>query len=160
MDPVKRSPAPARRTPLVRSEMPARRTPLDRAGSLRRGLFVRRRRLPIDPVWTAVRKVVWERCGHCCERCGRPLDPLHWEGHHRKFRSRGGQHSVTNAVALDAFCHAWVHHGGGRLPAVHGFAVASTDDPAAVPVRLSDGRLVRLTPAGGYAPVPTSEEST
>jgi hypothetical protein len=145
---------PARRTELVR------RTPLAPGGALRRVALIRRRRLPADPVWSAVRSVVWERCGGRCERCGTALNRAGWQCHHRKFRSRGGRHSVSNAVALCSACHT------GSSRAVHrdlagaaasGYAVSALSDPALVPVRLFDGRLVRLGHDGTYIPVRPEE---
>lgn len=129
-----------------------RRSRLDRRSALRRVALINRWRAP-DPVWTAVRKVVWERCGGRCELTGERLDPATWQAHHRKFRSRGGQHSVTNAVALTPTAHRGVHQRGQRVAQDRGFVVASTADPGEVPVRLFDGRLVRLTTSGGYMSV-------
>jgi hypothetical protein len=133
-----------------------RRTPL-LGGSVLRRVRIRRRRVGVDPVWTAVRRVLWTRSDGRCERCGQPLDPALWEGHHRKFRSRGGRHSVVNAVALDAGCHAEVHRGDSATATADGYAVASTRDPATVPVRLYSGQLVLLTADGEYTPARPEE---
>lgn len=130
----------------------ARRTPLDRRSALRRVALVTRWRAA-DPVWTAVRKVVWRRCGGRCESSGEPLDPATWQCHHRKFRSRGGQHSVTNAVALTPRMHRTVHNRGQATAEARGFVVASAADPATTPVRLFDGRPVLLRPDGTYEEV-------
>jgi hypothetical protein len=59
----------------------------------------------------AVRTIVLSRAGGKCERCGRLADV---ELHHRKFRSRGGRHIMSNLVALCGWgnhtgCHGWAH---------------------------------------------------
>lgn len=136
-----------------------RHRPLDRASARRRVTLVRHRGLHTDPVWTAVRKVVWERCGGRDEYSGEPLDPALWECHHRKFRSRGGRHSACNAVALTPRRHRSVHNAGQIEAQARGFVLASTVDPAAVPVRLWDGRLVLLAHDGAYAPALTEESA-
>lgn len=135
---------------MKRSPMPARRTPMPRGSALRRLSVIRRRRLHHDPVWAKVRTAVWRRSGGLCEYSGQALDPANWECHHRQFRSRGGQHSAANAVALTPEWHRYVHSRGQLIAKARGFVVASTADPAAEPVALWDGRLVRLTAAGAY----------
>ena len=145
--------------PVRRGGPIARRAPLDRGSALRRVALLRRWRLPVDPVWSAVRRVVWARCGGRCEFSGERLDPATWQCHHRKFRSRGGQHSAANAVALTPTAHRGVHRRGQRIAEERGFVVGSTADPSTTPVRLFDGRLVRLTSTGGYAPVRDEESA-
>lgn len=61
---------------------------------------------------TAVRNIVLSRAGGRCERCGMLSDRL--ELHHRKYRSRGGRHVMSNIVALCGWgnhtgCHGWSH---------------------------------------------------
>lgn len=68
-----------------------------------------------------VRDAVHERAGGRCERCFSP-GPL--ELHHRKFRSRGGKHTVENITALCGLgnmqgCHGYAHTVGGDGWAVH-----------------------------------------
>lgn len=58
-----------------------------------------------------VRSAVHERAQDRCEGCGR-FAPL--ELHHRKFRSRGGKHTVENLIALCGWgnhtgCHGMAH---------------------------------------------------
>lgn len=140
--------------------MPGRSAPLARGAALRRVLVVRRRRLHADPVWAAVKAVVWRRCAGRCEACGCRLDPSTWAGHHRKLRARGGRHSVCNAVALCPPCHTgapYAVHRDVAAATFEGLIVASSADPASVPVRLYDGRWVQLATDGTY--VPHLEES-
>lgn len=65
-----------------------------------------------------VRRAVLARADGRCERCGLYTDAL--ELHHRKFRGRGGKHTMENLAAL---C-GWGNHTG-----CHGFA--HSEDPAA-----------------------------
>lgn len=85
---------------------------------------------------------VVERSGGLCERCGRPGVEVH---HRRRRRetSTGDPHAVENLLRLCRPCHAWAH--ADRIEALEaGVAVASTVDPAAVPVAL---RLWGVMPA-------------
>lgn len=86
------------------------------------------------PIPQKVRKIVLERADGRCEKCGRIA---HLELHHRKYRSRGGKHTVSNIVGLCGFgntsgCHGWAH----TSPDAHvdGFSVASWDEPETKPV--------------------------
>lgn len=94
----------------------------------------------IDP---KLRAEVHGRAGGRCELCGEALGPA-WQAHHRKFRSRGGQDSVCNLVALHPMCHRRVH-GHSLWATEQGFIVSSYDDPASVPVALHLERWVLLT---------------
>jgi 5-methylcytosine-specific restriction endonuclease McrA len=85
-----------------------KRSDLHRRAALRRVPF-RRPRLHHDPVWAAVRKVVWERARGRCERCETGLYVTTWHAHHVKLRSRGGTDDPANLVALCPPCHRWVH---------------------------------------------------
>lgn len=76
---------------------------------------------------TAVRNVVLSRAGGRCERCGMISD--HLELHHRKYRSRGGRHIMSNLTALCGWgnhtgCHGAVHSNVGEASAT-GFAIPS-----------------------------------
>ncbi|MFJ6427506.1 HNH endonuclease [Microbacterium maritypicum] len=51
----------------------------------------------VSAIPAKVRAAVHERAQGRCEGCGR-IAPL--ELHHRKYRSRGGTHTVENLVAL------------------------------------------------------------
>lgn len=83
----------------------------------------------IDP---ELRALIRERAGGRCECCGDRLSPI-FQAHHRKLRSRGGQDSAANLVALCGLCHKRVHS-HVTWATEHGFMVASSDDPALVPV--------------------------
>lgn len=93
-----------------------------------------------------VRKAIEERSGGVCEGCGhRPAVEMH----HRKYRSRGGQHTVENALHLCGWgnhtgCHGVAHSAEGHEL---GWSVHSWSDPAHVPV-LYRGTLMWLTPDG------------
>ncbi|QPZ39724.1 HNH endonuclease [Paramicrobacterium chengjingii] len=92
-----------------------------------------------------VRAIVLERSGGQCERCF-SAGPL--ELHHRKFRSRGGKHTVENLVALCGWgnhtgCHGLAHTDGDG-----GWSVHSWDDPRHIPVRDDRGSLFYLLPDG------------
>lgn len=53
--------------------------------------------------------------------------------HHRRRRSQGGRHELANLVWLCHPCHTWIH-AHPEQSFVHGFLVASWDDPAQVPI--------------------------
>ncbi|RRD61649.1 HNH endonuclease [Leucobacter sp. OH1287] len=79
--------------------------------------------------------IVRARAAGMCERCGKHA---RLELHHRKFRSRGGDGSAANAVALCgrgnmAGCHGWVHQNDAAAVEA-GFAVPAHSDPADVPL--------------------------
>lgn len=102
----------------------------------------------IDP---ALRAEVRERAGGRCELCSEPLGRT-WEAHHRKLRSRGGQDSACNLVALCHLCHRRCHSHVAWAEE-HGFIVASYDDPATVPLALHLDRWVLVT-LRGYRDLP------
>lgn len=105
------------------------------------------------------RRIVEERCGGVCEGCGdRPATDVH----HRKYKSRGGGHEVSNLLALcggpsglaggnHSGCHGVAHSGEGHEL---GWSAHSWEDPALVPVLYrgelrwltSDGRAVDVKP--------------
>lgn len=105
-------------------------------------------RFGIDP---ELRALVRERAGNRCECCGERLTGS-FEAHHRKFRSRGGQDSACNLAALCGLCHRRVH-GHPVWATAQGFAVAASDDPAAVPMAVRCEQWHLLTADGRYAPV-------
>lgn len=106
----------------------------------------------IDP---QLRQQVRDRALGCCELCAQPLGAI-FQCHHRKLRSRGGQDSVCNLVALHGKCHNRVH-GHPAWATEQGFMVASTDDPATIPVALHGRAWRLLTLAGGYQDADTGE---
>lgn len=96
-----------------------------------------------------VRETVLARAGGRCEGCGKSA-PL--ELHHRRFRSRGGEHTVENIVALCGWgnhtgCHGKAH----STEPPQGWAVSRWGtDPLHIPF-LSYHGLVFLTRDGRYA---------
>lgn len=100
----------------------------------------------IDP---ALRAVVRARANGMCECCGCLLGGA-FQCHHRKLRSRGGQDSAANLLALCGPCHRRVH-GHPAWASEHGFMVSAFEDPAQVPVAVRCERWQLLVPDGTYA---------
>lgn len=111
------------------------------------------RKEEIDP---KLRRQVRDRAKGCCELCAQPLGPV-FQCHHRKLRSRGGQDSICNLVALDGRCHNRVH-GHPAWATENGWMVASTDDPATVPVALHDRAWRLLSRSGTYVDLESGEQ--
>ncbi len=88
------------------------------------------------------------RSGGLCELCGQRLNS-HWQAHHRKLASRGGQDSVTNLLALHPLCHRRAHGHPAWAEKV-GVIVPSTADPALVRLALHGETWVRLAVDGSY----------
>jgi hypothetical protein len=99
-----------------------------------------------------LREQVFERCKGYCEKCGKPL-PYGWALHHRKLKSRGGEDTVQNFLALHHECHNTgtksVHMNPSEAER-NGWIVGSWQDPLECPVTLPDGSSVRLTAEGTY----------
>jgi hypothetical protein len=115
---------------------------------------VRRRTGPSD----AERKVVKERAGNRCERCGTFLNIYAAHDHHRKPRQMGGGtdplqyiNSPSNRLYLCPWCHTDVES-DRDLSYLSGWLVHRGDDPAKVPVKLWDGWFV-LNRHGGKVSV-------
>ena len=99
-----------------------------------------------------VRRIVWERCGGYCEKCGLVLPP-NFALHHRKLKSRGGKDSPDNLVALHHECHNLGTdsvHLNIETNTILGFIVHSWDEPSGVSLTLPGGAIVTLTPEGTY----------
>ncbi|WP_437582701.1 HNH endonuclease [Paramicrobacterium sp. CJ85] len=92
-----------------------------------------------------IRDAVHERSGGQCERCF-SAGPL--ELHHRKFRSRGGKHTVENLVALCGWGNHTGCHGLAHTDGTGGWSVHSWDDERIIPVRDDLGRLWMLDKFG------------
>lgn len=98
---MKRSPMPARKTPLKRtpmkrahrSSMPVLDGPKPRKN--RRG----------EAEFRRARLASFLRTDGRCIVCGKPAQ----HGHHRKRRSQGGPHDVENVIPLCSAHHSWVH---------------------------------------------------
>lgn len=113
-------------------------------------------RTPIKPkgrpvsAWEHQRPHLTRRSDACCECCGAPIT-AGFEIHHRRLRSRGGDHTLTNLLALCSRCHQWVHHQPREATRL-GLMVASWNDPAETPLILPNGQQVFLQPDGTYWP--------
>lgn len=81
-----------------------------------------------------LRHEIYLRAGGRCDCCAEPLPGDEWEAHHRQLRSRGGQDSHENLIALCSTCHHTRIHGHPEWATRHGFMVASWGNPATVPV--------------------------
>lgn len=125
-----------------------RRRPIQRAPWQRPKPAVTVKGSTIDP---ALRQLVKDRANGMCELCDARLG-VRWECHHRKLRSRGGQDSAANLVALCFLCHRRCHSHVAWAEE-HGWIVSSFADPATVPVALREKRWVRLNATGGYEAV-------
>lgn len=101
------------------------------------------------------RKVVSERAGDYCERCGVHSSSRGLTLHHRVKRSQGGKWEPQNCVKLcghgTAGCHGWVEHNPNDAEA-QGFHVRPWNTPADIPV-LRRGLWVQLNDGGDYTPV-------
>lgn len=98
----------------------------------------------------AARRIIAERCGGRCERCGAP----EYTVHHRRKRSQGGTWCPSNLLALHGSgttgCHGWVEANPAAAHAL-GFWLRAGQSPDTTPVWLW-GRWVLLQPDGGYIP--------
>lgn len=88
------------------------------------------KRKPMDK---KVRQAVIDRSGGICDLCGCHYTVATQHVHHRKLRSRGGDDSMANLVAVCWSCHFSIHQSPAQATA-WGFMVASWDDPAKVPI--------------------------
>ena len=109
-----------------------------------------------------VRAAVLNRAEGICEWCGMHLDV---ELHHRRFRSRGGKHTVQNIVAVCGWgnhtgCHGKAHT--TPTEAARGFAVSQYDrrDESQIPIRLARWGWVTLNPDGSITMHARKEESS
>jgi hypothetical protein len=107
------------------------------------------------PIPPGNRRIVEERSGSVCEGCGKARAT---EVHHRRYRSRGGGHEVSNLLHLCGFgnnanegCHGVAHSAeGGEL----GWSCNSWENPKHRPVLyrgtlmwlVDDGRVVDVKP--------------
>ena len=97
------------------------------------------------------------RDDHSCVRCGRSLFVETGSRHHRKLRSQGGKHDVSNLILLcgsgTTGCHGWVH--ANPAEALRGgWYARSWQDTLGVPVKHYKHGWVLLDDAGGFVAVP------
>lgn len=142
---LRRSPMPARRTPLVGS------TPLQRASRLARKPMQRTRARTTREEREA-RRLVEARSHGLCEVCAR-VPATNW--HHRLNASQGGAWDASNGLHVcgsgTTGCHG--HIGLNRAVAYErGWSVRSTADPAATPVWLAGLGWSLLLPDGSIRP--------
>lgn len=101
-----------------------------------------------------VRQLVLIRAGNACEVCG--IEGA-LELHHRRYRSRGGQHTAGNLIALCGWGNHTGHHGWAhtdQLAAVWGVSVNSWADPLTVPLWSPQRRAWGLLDDdGGWTPI-------
>lgn len=99
-----------------------------------------------------VRALVWARARGYCEKCGSQLGDS-WALHHRKLKSRGGEDTVENFLALHHECHNLGTdsvHNNPSMASDTGHMVHSWENPAECPVTLPNGDVVILTSLGTY----------
>jgi 5-methylcytosine-specific restriction protein A len=99
----------------------------------RRGSLKPKRRT--DPELQMLRPLLRARSQGRCEvqgwdRCQRQATQVH----HRKRRSQGGTHDLSNLLDCCFACHALIHMSGQRAYD-NGWLVRSGDNPAEIPVR-------------------------
>ena len=81
---------------------------------------------------TDLREAVRARARGRCDCCGAAL-PEVWDAHHRQLRSRGGQDTLENLVALIHEHHMYFHAHPDEATR-KGLMVHSWEDPGKVPV--------------------------
>lgn len=84
------------------------------------------------------RRIVHQRAGSCCERCGRSIVNIPAEMDHRRAKGMGGSlrkstHSPANASLLCADCHRWKHANPNKA-ADSGWHVRQWESPETVPL--------------------------
>lgn len=155
---MRRTPMPARRTPLRNTKALARKTPLRAVSAGTQARSRARRTNPPPAVSPTVRALLLERAGGRCEVCGAPTLVTGVNVHHRQPRGAGGSKTPSvneppNLLHLCPPCHGLVES-QRALAYTHGWLVKRPTDPACVPVLLWDGRTVFLTPDGTYQEAP------
>jgi 5-methylcytosine-specific restriction protein A len=128
-----------------RSPPPARRTPLERGAPLVAGARIGH--AEPDPDWPAARAVALRR-DRSCRRCAHPTAT---DVHHRIARGMGGtsdpeRHHITRLVSLCRSCHRWVHDHPTDATR-EGWTVRRGGDCAVIPIRTEAG-VLRLTGDG------------
>lgn len=145
--PVRKTPLTSQGSPLTRRAPLAVRAPLTTAKDVLRGTVKARPPRNTGPT-PAVRRLVAERAGGCCERCGQPITG-EYSIHHRKPRGMGGTKdtAINSAANLLLLCGSATTAGGCHTAVekfrqsamTTGLIVARTADPAKVPVKRHNG---------------------
>jgi 5-methylcytosine-specific restriction endonuclease McrA len=146
--PLKRGGRLTRKTPLrARKQLFGADVPIARVRQTQR---THKRSQPEFWTWQQLRAWVFERDGGRCVRCGRGLSG-HWECHHRRLRSQGGQDVLSNLIALcnPGGCHEWVHL-NREAAQLHGWICVSAVGPLVMPVTYWDRECRTLLDDGGY----------
>ena len=93
------------------------------------------------------RERVWERSKGYCEMCGIPMDKQDFALHHRKLKSRGGEDTMSNLIAIHHGCHNMRTdsiHLNPKWATEHGFMVSSWSDPENVALCRPNGSRIIL----------------
>ncbi|WNM65444.1 HNH endonuclease [Microbacterium phage Phonegingi] len=103
-------------------------------------------------------RIIDERDGYSCVRCGISLAAVSGSRHHRQ-RRRSGDHSPANLILLcgsgTTGCHGWAHAHPAEARAV-GLIVPTWTQPEFVPVLTWRGWL-RLVPDGSTLDLSTNQ---
>jgi 5-methylcytosine-specific restriction endonuclease McrA len=119
---MKRSPMPARKTPLKRTPMKSTHRPS--MPTLDGPRPKPKRHKNVEPAFLAARARSLGISGGCCTMCGKQAS----HGHHRKRRSQGGPNTAENILPLCFVCHGKVHSSGSTLAFRMGVLLRSTDE--------------------------------
>lgn len=105
-------------------------------------------------------EIVQERANGYCETCGGSAQ-LSMALHHRKLRSRGGGHTVSNLISVHHGCHNLntdsIHLSPGNAQN-KGWIVASWQEPEETPFAKPDGSHVLLHQDGSITIVEAQDE--
>jgi 5-methylcytosine-specific restriction endonuclease McrA len=95
-----------------------------------------RSRPRVDKELERAKPLLRARSGGFCEvRAWNRCQTLGTQVHHRKRRSQGGAHALSNCLWVCFACHTFIHMAGGKAYD-QGWLVRSGDDPAEIPVQV------------------------
>jgi hypothetical protein len=105
-----------------------------------------------------VRRLVLERDGYACVRCGQSVIGRPYSLQHRQRRSQSGSNSPSNLVVLcgtgTTGCHEQVDSRRDPADEARGYTVRSWDEPGLIPVMVfsphGSGVTVWLAEDGAY----------
>lgn len=139
---MKQSPMPPRKKPMARSKPFEAKIPLPRQPSEPTSKPKRRNTPP--PVPAGLARMVLERAGWCCDRCGVSIVGREFSRQHRRARGAGGRregaHTPANVIVLcgsatSQGCHEWAEHSHRTEAYELGFAIrGEARKPEDVPV--------------------------